>query len=136
MSDVVRLPAKSHGLNIFRRIRFRRSISPLLYDHLNLQHGAHGFVPAYGVPATDVMGVLARIGAGQGATCIPTPLAVRRYTGVVRRPLRARVTMNVAVVFSVGLREELREATSEGAHTLVRRGRTYRRTVQPTLLES
>lgn len=101
--------------------RFRRSINPLLYDHLDHQYGAHGFVPAQEVPASDVMGVLARIGAGQGATCIPTPLAVHRYAGVVRRPLRERITMDVALVCGDGLTDELKQVLAEGAGTLLAR---------------
>lgn len=99
--------------------RFRRSISPLLYDHLDQQYAAHGFVPVREAPASDVMDVLARIGAGQGATCIPKPLAVRRYAGVVRRALRERITVDVALVCADTVSEELREALSEGARTLV-----------------
>lgn len=99
--------------------RFRRSINPLLYDHLDHQYGAHGFVPAQEVAASDVMGVLARIGAGQGATCIPTPLAVHRYAGVVRRPLRERITMDVALVCGDGLTDELKQVLAEGAGTLL-----------------
>lgn len=99
--------------------RFRRSISPLLYDHLNEQYLAHGFVPVREAPANDVMDVLARIGAGQGATCIPDSLAVHRYAGVVRRPLRERVTVDVALLCAAALGDELREALSEGARALV-----------------
>jgi DNA-binding transcriptional LysR family regulator len=77
--------------------RFRRRISPLLYDHFDRQYRSHGFVPQQEAAAPEVIGVLARIGAGQGCTCMPMPLAVYRYAGVARRPLRERVTMDLAL---------------------------------------
>ncbi|MCE4557084.1 LysR family transcriptional regulator [Roseateles cellulosilyticus] len=99
--------------------RFRRSISPLLYDHLDRQYRQHGFVPQEEAPAAEMMGVLARIGAGQGTTCMPMPLAVRRYAGVVRRALREQVTMDVALVCADGVSAELREALAACMGALV-----------------
>jgi LysR family transcriptional regulator, benzoate and cis,cis-muconate-responsive activator of ben and cat genes len=99
--------------------RFRRAISPLLYDHFDRQYREHGFVPQEEAAAPEVMGVLARIGAGQGCTCMPMPLAVRRYAGVTRRALRERVTMDLALVSSRSLAPALRAAVEEAALALV-----------------
>jgi hypothetical protein len=64
--------------------RFRRAISPALWDHFDRQYRAHGFVPTREAAAPEVVAVMARIGAGQGCTLTPEPLAVRRYAGVAR----------------------------------------------------
>jgi len=99
--------------------RFRRSISPLLFDHFDRQYQAHGFVPAQEVAAPEVFGVFARIAAGQGCTCMPTALAVRRYAGVARRTLRERVTMDVALVTRPDMDAALQAALVAAARALV-----------------
>jgi LysR family transcriptional regulator, benzoate and cis,cis-muconate-responsive activator of ben and cat genes len=78
--------------------RFRRAVNPALYDHFDSQYRAHGFVPQHEAASGDLMSVLARVGAGEGCTCMPVPMAVHRYAGVVRRALREVVTMDLALV--------------------------------------
>lgn len=100
--------------------RFRRSVNPVLFDHFDRQYRAHGFVPRVEAPAPEVIGVFARIGAGQGCTCMPVPLAVHRYAGVVRRPLRERVTMDLALVSAPAMDAPQRAALRAVAQHLVR----------------
>lgn len=95
--------------------RFRRALNPALHDHFSRQYAAHGFVPRKEAPAPEVIGVFARIGAGQGCTCMPVPLAVHRYAGVVRRPLRERVTTDLALVWAPRLAAPVRALLLEAA---------------------
>ncbi len=90
--------------------RFRRGQSPLQYDHFARQYAAHGFRPVKEAPANDAMGVFTQIGAGRGATCMPEQVAANRWAGVVRRPLKEMVTIDLALVMSPTLAPELRTA--------------------------
>jgi DNA-binding transcriptional LysR family regulator len=100
--------------------RFRRALNPLLWDHFARQFAAHGFTPLREAPAPDVMGVFAKIGSGRGCTCMPVQLAVHRYAGVVRRPLREAVTMDIALVHPPAQADERRAALTDGARQLIR----------------
>ena len=99
--------------------RFRRALHPRLWDHFELQYRRHGFRPRQESPGPEVMDTLARIAAGHGCTLMPEPLAVRRYAGVVRRPLREGVTMEVALVMSATLATPLRAALGDAAAMLM-----------------
>jgi len=99
--------------------RFRRSISPLLWDHFDRQYRAQGFTPHEVAQAPELMGALARIGAGHGCTLAPEPLAVRHYAGVTRRRLKERVTLDVALVISPALEAPLRAALATFAAVLM-----------------
>lgn len=99
--------------------RFKRSVNPVLYDHFAQQYTHFGFKPEHEAPAPEVMGVFAKIGAGRGCTCMPVPLAVNRYAGVVRRPLRETVTMDVALVWPPNLAPALRDALLAAAGRLL-----------------
>lgn len=98
--------------------RFRRSVNPPLYDHFARQYRAHGFTPREEAPAPEVMGVLAKIGAGRGCTCMPVPMAVHRYAGVVRRPLRERITLDIALVHPPALAAPLQALLLKSARRL------------------
>lgn len=98
--------------------RFRRSVNPALYDHFARQYRAHGFAPREEAPAPEVMGVLAKIGAGRGCTCMPVPMAVHRYAGVVRRPLRERITLDIALVHAPALAAPLQALLLKSARRL------------------
>ena len=102
--------------------RFRRSVNPVLFDHFDRQYRALGFVPRQEAPAPEVIGVFARIGAGHGCTCMPVPLAVHRYAGVVRRPLRERVTMDLALAGAPALDAAQFAALRAAARLLVQAG--------------
>jgi len=102
--------------------RFRRSASPRLWDHFEAQYRAHGFAPRSEAPAPEVLETLARIGAGQGCTLMPEPLAVRRYAGVARRPLKERVTLELALVMPGSLAAPLRQALAVAAAGLMPAG--------------
>jgi len=78
--------------------RFRRGVSPLLFEHLARQYESHGFRPAREAPAPEAMGVFAQIGAGRGCTCMPESMAKHRYRGVAARRLREAVTIELALV--------------------------------------
>lgn len=99
--------------------RFRRSISPLMWDHFDRQYKAHGFRPREEAQAPELMGALARIGAGHGCTLAPEPLAVRHYAGVARRALKELVTLDVALVVSPALEAPLRAALACFAEVLM-----------------
>ena len=99
--------------------RFRRTLNPLLWDHFARQYTAHGFTPLREAPAPEVMGVFAKIAAGRGCTCMPAQLAVHRYAGVVRRPLRETVTMDLALVHRATLADEQRAVLVDGGMHLV-----------------
>jgi LysR family transcriptional regulator, benzoate and cis,cis-muconate-responsive activator of ben and cat genes len=99
--------------------RFRRALNPLLYEHFARQYEAHGFTPLRDAPAPDVMGVFAKIGSGRGCTCMPVQLAVHRYAGVVRRPLREAVTMDIALVHPPGMADERRAVLTDSARHLI-----------------
>lgn len=99
--------------------RFRRAISPRLWDHFDRQYRSFGFRPGDEAPATELMGVMARIGGGQGCTLVPEPLAVRRYAGVARRQLRECVTTDVALVTAPDLGAGLRAALTVAARALL-----------------
>ncbi len=99
--------------------RFRRSISPTLWDHFDSQYREHGFAPRDEASAPEFIGALARIGSGRGCTLMPEPLAVRRYAGVARRPLKERVTMDVALVVSPNLHPALRTALATSSAVLM-----------------
>lgn len=101
--------------------RFRRVLNPLLWDHFAQQYAAHGFTPLREAPAPDVMGVFAKIASGRGCTCMPVPLAVHRYAGVARRPLRESVTMDMALVHQPALPGEQRAALVDGGTRLIDR---------------
>jgi DNA-binding transcriptional LysR family regulator len=102
--------------------RFRRTLNPPLWDHLDRQYRAHGFVPGRETPGPEVLDVLARIGSGHGCTLMPEPLAVRRHAGVARRPLKERVTIDLALVMSPALGPPLREALVAAAPMLMPQG--------------
>jgi len=53
--------------------RFRRSVSPALWDHFERQYQALGYTPVQEALAGDVMGTLARIASGGGSTLMPEP---------------------------------------------------------------
>jgi DNA-binding transcriptional LysR family regulator len=99
--------------------RFRRALAPALWDHFERQYRVHGFVPRQEAPGPEVMLALARIAAGRGCTLMPEPLAVRRYAGVARRPLKERITLDVALVMSPALDAPLREALATAAPALM-----------------
>lgn len=99
--------------------RFRRSLSPLLYDHLDRQYRAHGFEPLQELPAAELLDVFSRIGAGQGCTCMPMQIAVGRFAGVVRRPLRDAVSLDLAWLPARQLPEDLATACAEALRLLL-----------------
>lgn len=94
--------------------RFPRALGPALWDHFERQYHALGFRPRREVVAEDTLGVMARIGAGQGCTLVPEPLAVRQYAGVARRRLREPVTMTVALLTPPSMSAALRERLVTG----------------------
>ncbi|MBX3622205.1 MAG: LysR family transcriptional regulator [Rhizobacter sp.] len=90
--------------------RFRRAVSPVLWDHFDRQYRRHGFTPLDEAAAPEAIDVMARIGAGRGCTLMPEPLAVRRYVGVTRRPLKEPVTLDIALALSPAMPSPLRSA--------------------------
>lgn len=99
--------------------RFRRSFHPALWDHFERQYRALGFQPQREAAAPEVIGVLTRIGAGQGCTLTPEPLAVKRFAGVARRPLKERVTMDIALLMQPTLDAGLQAALAAAARLLL-----------------
>ena len=100
--------------------RFRRQINPALHDHFARQLEAHGFRPRELASAPEVMGVLAQIASGHGSTCMPDLASGFRYAGVVRRPLREKVTMDLALITSPRLDRDLAALLLKGVRAMVR----------------
>jgi DNA-binding transcriptional LysR family regulator len=99
--------------------RFARHFNPRLHDHFTQQYEAHGFRPRELAGASEAMGVLAQIARGRGCTCMPDLAARYRYAGVVRRPLREAVTMDLALVVSPRLDPALRATLFASARRLL-----------------
>lgn len=100
--------------------RFRRQVNPLLHDHFARQLAAHGFRPRELAPARELMGVMAQIASGSGCTCMPDLAGSFRYAGVVRKPLREKVTMDLALVESPRLDAAVGAALLKGVRQMVR----------------
>lgn len=98
--------------------RFRRSVSPALWDHFDRQYQMLRFEPVQEAVAGDVMSTLARMAASGGCTLMPEPLAVRRYAGLARRPLKERVTLDLVLVLQPDLKAELASALVGASPTL------------------
>ncbi len=100
--------------------RFRRQVNPLLHDHFARQLAAHGFRPRELAPAPELMGVMAQIASGRGCTCMPDLASSFRYAGVVRKPLREKITMDLALVVSRRLDAAVNAALLKGVRQMVR----------------
>jgi len=109
LADLATLPAF---------LRFRRGDNPALWDHLQRQYQAAGFRPARERYAPGTSETVAQIAAGRGCTLMPEAFARQKYPGVVARPLRDLVTIDIALVLAPRLAASLRKALAETARRL------------------
>jgi DNA-binding transcriptional LysR family regulator len=94
LSDLETLPAF---------LRFKKHRNPALWLHYQRLYDAAGFRPARELDAPGSTATIAQIAAGRGGTVMPAPFARQKYPGVVARPLRDEVYVELHLVFAEGL---------------------------------
>ena len=96
-------------------LRFKKHRNPALWLHYQRLYDAAGFRPAREIDAPGSTATVAQIAAGRGATVMPAPFARQKYPGVVARPLRDEVYVELHLVFAEGLPAALTDAlTAQG----------------------
>ena len=96
-------------------LRFKKHRNQALWLHYQRLYDAAGFRPAREIDAPGSTATVAQIAAGRGATVMPAPFARQKYPGVVARPLRDEVYVELHLVFAEGLPAALTDAlTAQG----------------------
>lgn len=64
-----KLPSLPDSNDVLPFFRFRRSVSPVRFDHFVRPYASYGFRPRQEVPAPEAMGVFRQTGAGGAKRC-------------------------------------------------------------------